>query len=79
MKKKDATNEATLAKRLNIYRVVTHFDGKAETDHEDHSRTDYVRAKTLQGARSIIADKYIAASLATTDELLALANVKAVE
>ena len=66
---------APKAKKLNIYKVVTHFPGKEEADHEDHTTTDYVRAKTLTGAAKIVADKYVVASLATQEDLLALAKI----
>lgn len=58
-------------KKLNIYKVVTQFEnalGNAD-------RTDYVRAKTLAGAAKIVADKYVVATLATQEDLLALAKV----
>ena len=68
VKKKDPA--VPMQKKLNIYKVVTVID-----DTPPFTRTDYVRAKTLAGAAKIVADKYVVATLATQEDLLALAKV----
>ena len=62
------------AKKLNIYKVVTTI-AQSTDGIENCDRTDYVRAKTLAGAAKIVADKYVVATLATQEDLLALAKV----
>lgn len=69
---------APVPKKLNIYVVTTKFIGKSDTDHENHERVDYVRAKTLAGAKATIADQYVTAKLATQEDLIKLAKVAVV-
>ena len=74
VKKKDPAMPIREAapKKLHIYKVVTTIPEAVE---DSFVRTDYVRAKTLAGAAKIVADKYVVASLATQEDLLALAKV----
>lgn len=62
-------------KKLNIYKVATIINGSADDGPVLNERIDYVRAKTLAGAAKIVADKYVVATLATQEDLLALAKV----
>ena len=66
---------APKAKKLNIYKVVTTIEKAGGNEHLPVERTDYVRAKTLVGAAKIVADKFVVASLATQEDLLALAKI----
>lgn len=65
-------------KKLHIYKVITTIEQSPNKDNpigQPIRHTDYVRAKTLAGAAKIVADRYVVASLATQEDLLALAKV----